>query len=489
MKRALALALLLACSSSGGSSTAVNAPAGPEQVTFPKSFFWGSATAGFQIEKGLDATDWGKWVTTPGKIRGGDQPDVGGPDALAHIDEDVALLTATHQNAYRFSIELARIYPTKESFDADQPDAAGVAAYDAVLAALAKANITPMVTLHHFAFPIWLADPSDPSKPQGWERDETIDAFATWCGRAAKRWGDRIEWWITINEPMVLPLAGYVQGSFPPGITLDFDRALLVGRNEVKAHAKCFDAIKASDASSKVSVAHHLRWVEPEDPANPDDVAAVSRVRYLNNEWFLDAIVKGDLDADVDGKLDGPNDKAADPALAHRADWLGINYYSVTSVSSSGLKLPIIDASVRNDHIPNDRPKTDFAWDIYPEGMRGVLNEVKPYGLPVIVTENGIADAPDANRARYVLEHAYEMALAIQDGVDVRGYVYWSLLDNFEWATGFCPKFGLHAVDPVTKQRTPRPSAKVFGDLAQSGTITRSQIAALPAYAPPGSCD
>jgi beta-glucosidase len=497
---AIALAALAAaaCSSSASDTPAqMNAPAGPDDVSFPKTFFWGSATAAFQIEKGLSNTDWGKWVATPGKIKNGDSPDVGGADALAHVDEDVALLVATHQNAYRFSIEWARVYPTKAAFDADQPDAAAVAAYDKVFAALASAKITPLVTLQHFSLPDWLSDPSKPDEPQGWERDETVTELATWCQRAAARWGGKVDWWATINEPMVAPIAGYVQGSFPPGVTLAFDRALLVGKNEARAHAKCFDAIKAADTidadgdgkASWVGIVHHLRAVEPEDPTNPEDVAGATRVRYLNNAWFLNATVRGDFDDDFDGKLDGPNDKTADPSLANRNDYLGINYYSATTVSSSGLKLPVIDASVRNDHIPNDRPKTDFAWDIYPEGMRIVLAEVKPYGLPILLTENGLADASDANRARFVLEHVYEMGLAKNDGLDIRGYFYWSLLDNFEWATGFCPKFGLHGVDPVTKARTARPSAQVYAKLASTGVVTRKDIAALPRYAPPGSCD
>jgi beta-glucosidase len=493
-----------ACSSDDGAdanadanANAPNAPAGPEQIAFPKGFFWGSATAGFQIEQGLGATDWGAWVRTPGKIKNGDAPDMGGPDALAHVDEDVALLVATHQNAYRFSIELARVYPTRAAFDADQPDPAGLAAYDKVFAALRAAHVTPLVTLQHFVFPDWLSDPSKPSEPQGWERDETVTAFATWCSRAAARWGGEVDWWATINEPMVAPLAGYVQGSFPPGVTLAFDRALLVGKNEARAHARCFDALKAADTvdadgdgkASEVGIVQHQRAVEPEDPSDPEDVAAAARVRYLNNDWILNAVVRGDWDDDFDGSLDGPNDRRGDPSLAGRSDYLGINYYTATSASAHGLKLPVIEASVRNDHLPTDRPKTDFAWDIYPEGMRVVLDEAKGYGLPILVTENGIADASDANRARFVLEHAYQIGLAIADGADVRGYFYWSLLDNFEWATGFCPKFGLNAVDPASKARSARPSAQIYGKLAASGVLARQDIAALPPYAPPGSCD
>jgi beta-glucosidase len=462
---------------------------GPAEVTFPSGFLWGSASAAFQIEKGLPNTDWGIWVKTPGKIKNGDDPDVGGPDALAHLDEDVKLLASVGQNAYRFSIEWARVYPTKDAFDQDQPDPAALAAYDKLLSLLRAANITPFVTLQHFTMPDWLADPRKPTELQGWERPESIDAFATWCGRVAKRWGADVEWWGTINEPVVVPLGGYVQGSFPPGLTLDLTRALTAAKNEARAHGKCYDAVKAADPGSRVGIVHHLRAVEPEDPNDPEDVAAAGRVRYVNNTWFLNAVVRGDLDDDFDGKLDGPKDVKADPALAGRSDYLGINYYSTTQVSSRGLKLPVIDASVRNDHIPSDRPKTDFAWDIDAKGFRVVLDEAKVYGLPIVVTENGIADVKDVNRSRFLLEHLYELGRAKADGIDVRGYFYWSLLDNFEWASGFCPKFGLAAVDPATKARTLRASARTYEAIARSGKVLRADVASAAPYAAPTPCD
>lgn len=486
---ALALVALFACSSDEGETTP---PAydGPESVTFPAGFLWGSATAAFQIERGLSNTDWGIWAATPGKIKGGDHPDRGGADALAHVDEDVGILKATNQNAYRFSIEWARIYPTREAFDADQPDPAGIAAYDALLSALRAAGITPLVTLQHFSLPDYLSDPRKPEEPQGWERPETIDAFATWCGRVAARWGGDVEWWATINEPIMAPLGGYVQGSFPPGLVLKIDRALAVAKNEARAHAKCFDAIKAADPQSKVGIVQHVRDVEPADPEDPADLAAAERVRYVNNLWILNAVVRGDWDDDFDGSYDGAGDRRADPALAGRSDYIGINYYSAVTASARGLVLPVVNASIRVDRLLTDRPKTDFLWDIYPEGLRHCLAEVKPYGLPLLITENGIADSKDQNRARFVLEHLYVLGRAMkEDGVDVRGYFYWSLLDNFEWASGFCPRFGLYAVDRTTAAREGRPSARVYADVARTGEVTRAAIDAEPPYAEPATCE
>jgi beta-glucosidase len=492
--RLLALAVVASCNEG---DTLAPRDSGPSEVTFPEGFMWGSAAAAFQVEKGLGNTDWGIWVKTPGKIKNGDDPDVGGPDALAHIDTDVALLKAASQNAYRFSIEWARVYPTRDAFDADQPAADAIASYDALFAALRAAGVRPMVTLQHFTLPDWLSDPRKPDEPQGWERQQTVDAFAVWCARAAGRWGKDVDWWATINEPLVAPIAGYVQGSFPPGLTLKIDRALTVGRNEVVAHARCFDAIKTADtvdtdgdgSPSQVGIVQHMRAVEPEDPEDPADVAAAERVRYVNNLWFINAVVRGDWDDDFDGRLDGPNDRRADPALANRSDWLGINYYSALTASARGLVLPVVNASIRQDQLRTDRPKTDFHWDIYPEGLRIVLEEVRPYAKPIVITENGIADSGDRNRGRFVLEHLFQLGLARDAGIDVRGYFYWSLLDNFEWAHGFCPRFGLHTVDRITAARAARPSAQVYANVARTNKVTRADIDGQPPYGPPSYCD
>lgn len=474
MKRA-ALVLLVACASDQPTA---------EEVTFPPDFLWGSASSAFQVEKGLSNTDWGIWVKTPGKIKNGDDPDVGGPDALAHVDEDVALLQATSQNTYRFSIEWARVYPTRAAFDADQPDPAAIAAYDKLFAALRAAGIRPMVTLQHFTLPDWLSDPRKAEEPQGWERQETVDAFGVWCARAAGRWAAEIDWWVTINEPVVAPLAGYVAGNFPPGLILNFDRALAVLRNEVRGHAKCFDAVKSVDPTSMVGIVQHQRAVEPASPDDEADVAAATRVRYVNNLWVLNAVVRGDWDEELDGNLDGPADRRADPALANRSDFLGINYYSALTASSRGIVLPVVNASIRQERLLTDRPKTDFSWDIHPAGLRVVLEEVRAYSKPIVITENGLADSTDKNRARFILEHLLELGRARASGLDIRGYIYWSLTDNFEWAAGFCPRFGLHGRDRIA-----RPSAASYAEVAKTGKLTRATIDALPPYSAPVVCE
>ncbi len=396
-----------------GGDTGADVDAGPplpSEVTFPAGFLWGTATAAFQVEKDDVNTDWEVWTTMTGKIAHGDNPNDGGDDALDHIDDDVALMTSEGLTAYRFSIEWSRIYPTEGAFLFDQPDPNAIAAYDALLQKLRAAHITPMVTLNHFALPSWLSEPTEPSQPQGWERPETSEQFVTFCQRMGARWGKNVDYWITLNEPINLALGGYIQASFPPGVVLDFDRGFTALRAEARAHAACYDALHATDTidadgdgkAALVSYAAHLRTFHPYYPDDPDDIAATQRVRYLANDWFLNAVVRGNWDDgfdDYDGGYSGPNDVVGDPTLVGRADYIGVNYYSDTIISASyGLVLPVINASILEAALPTPRPKTDFDWDIYPAGFGTVLDEAAGYGLPLIVTENGVADRSDVMR-------------------------------------------------------------------------------------------
>lgn len=486
---------VLACSSACTNAPTVDLKP-KSDVTFPATFLWGSATAGFQVERGLAHTDWWHWATDGHHIKNDDHPDRGGPDALNHIAEDVAALRATKQNAYRFSIEWARVYPTRDSFDKDLPDAAALASYTQLFEALRAAQIHPVVTLQHFALPDWLSDVTRPDDPQGFERPETPSLFAEWAGRMAARFGSYVDTWVTINEPLNLALGGYVQGSFPPGRLLAMDRAFRMARGTAEAHARAYDAIHARDTAdadgdgkaARVSMAFHLRTFHPADPDFPDDVTAANRVRYIWNEWLPNIVLYGNVDADLDGNLDGPSDVKASSTLGGRLDYFGMNYYSDTMIAAhAGLVVPVIDASVLQDNLPTGRPRSDFGWDIYPEGFGTVLRSLTRYKLPIIVLENGIADASDQNRTRFLAEHLYELGRAIQDGVPIAGYMHWSLLDNFEWATGYCPKFGFFGVDPNTGARTARKSAFFYRDVIQRARLSPSDVDGTPAYRTPNT--
>ena len=318
--------------------------------------------------------------------------------------------------------------------------------------------------------------------------------FTRWCTFAAARWGSLVDWWATINEPLPFVLGGFVDGAYPPGDLLDVSRAIAVVKDEARAHAACFDAIHAADTidadgdgkAAWVSVAKHQRTFHPYDPTDPDDAPAAARVDYIWNQWFLNAIVRGDWDDDLDGSYTSPGDVQGEPTLVGRADYVGVNYYSDTLVSAHhGLVLPVIDAAIYQADLPTGRPKTDFGWDIYPEGFGAVLDETAAYGLPMVVTENGLADAPDANRARFLLEHLYQLGWAMQRGDRVLGYFHWTLVDNFEWDSGYCPRFGLFSYDASTGARSAKGSLATYTSIIQSGRVTTAAVDAAAPYAPP----
>jgi beta-glucosidase/6-phospho-beta-glucosidase/beta-galactosidase len=432
-----------------------------------------------------------------GKIANGDSPNVGGPDALDHIPDDVANMKSAGLTAYRFSIEWGRLYPTLADFMNDTPDPTAVTAYDTLLSTLKSAGITPLVTIDHYTLPDYLADVTMTSSPYGWENAQTGTLFAQLCTRMGARYGDRVDAWLTINEPLNLALAGYLQGSFPPGLVLATDRTEAVVKAQALAHVACYDALHAADTvdadgdgkAAVVSLALNMAAINPYDPTQPDDVTAVARTDYIYNQWFWNVVVKGNWDDDLDGTLTGPNDKTGDPTLSGRADFLGVNYYQQVLISAHhGLIVPIINAAIYEADLPTPQPKTDFGWDIYPEGFGRVLDEAATYGKPIIVTENGIADHADVMRARFIAEHLFQLGWANQRGDDVVGYFHWALVDNFEWASGYCPHFGLFSYDTTTGARTARASLATFSSVISTATLKLSDIAALPAYGSPTVC-
>lgn len=462
----------------------------PASVTFPATFLFGSASASQQVETGL-ATDWVAWAALPGKTASGDTPDKG-PDFFAHMAGDVQLMKDGKLGTYRFGIELARLYPTRASFDADMPDADGVKKYDALLDALKAAGVVPMVTLNHFAWPTWMSDVSKQGEKQGWERDDAVTVFTEFSKRVATRWGSKVDWWVTVNEPNVQSVIGYLLGTWPPGVS-DADRVALVQRQQVFAHAKAYDAIHAADTvdadgdgkAAMVSMALHQRVYLPKDPEDADDQAVADHATYFWNYWYLNALTKGDLDADFDEKLDGPNDKKGAAELANRLDYIGLNYYGYSIVAAKSAKLPYLGRQPGQMNLPSSYPKTAMGWDIYPQGFGEVLDQAKAFGVPIFITENGVAAEPDEpTRARFIAEHLFEVGWAIARGADIRGYAHWALTDNFEWQSGYCPKFGLYTIDysKPDKPRMPANGRDQLAKIATERTLSQAAIDALPAY-------
>jgi beta-glucosidase/6-phospho-beta-glucosidase/beta-galactosidase len=479
MRRALALALV-ACGGGGSGPDA-----GP---SFPAGFVWGTAVAPYQVEGGLHATDWYAWEAVCRSCSTDHADD--GPDFWDHYAEDLDAAAALHTNAIRLGIEWARVFPTRTAFP-DRPDAAAVARYHQILAAARARGLRVMVTLHHFSTPAWLADVSQPNQPFGWERDETPALFAAWAGFCAREFGADVAWWATVNEPIAFIAAGWLGGVFPPGRFGDHAGGVTVMHRVARGHALAYDAIHAVIPDAQVGLVTHNRVFRAKDPASANDVRAAAATDRFNNRWLLDALVTGTLDEDFDGVADGP----PDPTLAGRMDFIGLNYYGLSLVHFVSDSLtPFIGLTymVDLDRFGVPGAITDYGATIYPDGLQVVLDELAPYHRPILITENGLADASDGQRPRFLVEHLGALAAAIGRGADVRGYFHWSLIDNFEWAGGYCPRFGLYHVDygDPARPRTPGKGAEVYRRIIDANGVPASMLAEFPSYPPAGkSCD
>ena len=452
----------------------------------PPDFYWGTATAAHQVEGFNTQNDWYLWEMIPGKIDNGDLSGAA-VDHYHRFDEDFTLAQQMGHNAYRFSIEWSRIEPSRDSYD---PMA--IAHYHEVLASLKRHGLTPFVTLHHFTNPLWILNPLRPDTDlDGWRSQDTVEEFVEFCADMAVEFGRQVDFWITINEPMVVVNGTYFQGGYPSDLEpFHLEEGRLAAFNLFKAHAAAFHRIHALDTwdadgdgrPALVSSAKHMRIMKPKNENSPWDVEGARQVDYVFNQVFFDVLHDGMVDADLDGDYDSPGTNPPEgfyPELAHTLDYIAVNYYSRDVVTG----LPFIPY-VKG--IPEDNPDpavehNEMGWEIYPQGFYEVLKRLGEYGLPVIVTENGIPDIDDDQRPLFLVEHLDAMFKAMEEGVDVKGYLHWSLMDNFEWAEGFWPRFGLLAVDYDTLARTKRPSADLYSEIIQAGRITeevRSRVGA-----------
>jgi beta-glucosidase/6-phospho-beta-glucosidase/beta-galactosidase len=506
---------------------------------FPPGFLWGTAIAAFQTEMGGGApndtnTDWWVWVRDPANVTAGrvsgDLPE-NGPGFYDRFDSDARMAHGQlRTNAMRLSIEWSRVFPTSTvGVDASGgytpavlaaldalADPAEVAHYREVLASLRARGLEPMLTLNHFTLPLWLHEPigvrdafagrnpfTDPVPPgltrAGWLDPAIVDEFAKFAAWAGWKFGDQVDLWCTINEPVVVLVSGFVNaagvgGNFPPGV-FSLPAVVAVIPQLVAAHARAYDALHATDTADAdgdgvpvlAGPVHNMAAFHPANPALPLDVTGAAHAEYLFDRVFLNAVTTGAFDANLDGDTTDPGEQR--PDLAGRADFIGVNYYQRTRVTglpaSLSPSIPLFDfvptISYQTPQNPSAPPCpttcTDFGWEIYPPGLREVLAIAGGFSVPVYITENGIADAADTKRAQYIYDHLSTLQQAIVDGVaDVRGYFHWSLVDNFEWTSGYYPKFGLESYDPVTGRRRRRQSATVLRSIARHDGITSGFI-------------
>lgn len=426
---------------------------GPDEVvaTFPRDFLWGSATAAHQVEGNNTNADWWDWEQAghcKNSQRSGDACD-----QYRRFRDDFALLRQLHHNAHRLSVEWARIEPQPGEFDP-----AALDHYRAVLGTLRDVGIEPVVTLHHFTNPRWLASRG------GWASPEVVSLFERYVDHIVEALGDLAELWVTINEPNFFATAAYLQGQFPPGQSNPITLARVVG-NLVRAHGRAYQAIHQRRPAARVGVAHHWRLFDPYRPV-PGDRLVASLRDALFNRAFPRAL--------ADGVLSFPFGYGqVIPEARDSQDFFGLNYYTREfDAFDPGRPLDLFAREV-----VTDAPRDACGAEIYPEGFERVLCEAAGYGKPILVTENGVADQDDELRPAFLVDHLLALHRAMRSGVPVLGYLHWTSLDNFEWVEGFNLRFGLIHVDFATQERRVKPSGRLYAEICRTGTITAEQVA------------
>ena len=484
-------------------------------LSFPDGFAWGVSTAGFQSEMGGNApldvnSDWWQWTHDPANSflfgwKGALPED--GPGAYVQYPTDIGLAEdGVAANAFRMSIEWSRIFPnstagvdvsggitedTLRRLDA-LADADEVAHYAEVLDAMRAAGLDPLLTVNHFTVPLWIHDPAasrlqalfggTPQGAAGWLSTATVTEFEKYAAYLAWKFGPQVTHWVVLNEPVNSMMTSYyaipLATNFPPALFRP-DLAAIGLRNEAAAYSGSYDLIHRFDPDAEVGFALNMYSWRGANPANPADQQAAAAFSDFYNRWFPDAVLRGEVDANFDGVISADE---VHPELAGKADFFGVNYYSQGLVipypGPPDPALPVVTGYPQYSPLINvvvggcpAAECTDTAQIIYPAGLREVLDIANSYGVPLWVTENGLADAADSQRASYLVRHLAVINKAIADGMDVGGYTTWALTDNLEWVLGYAPRYGLYSYDPVTLERTPRPSVGVVREIFSGNEI------------------
>lgn len=404
--------------------------------TFPESFLWGTSSAAHQVEGDNRNNDWWEWEQEPGHIANGDRSGIA-TDHYHRYREDFALLRELNQNAHRLSVEWSRIEPSEGVFDAQQ-----IRHYRDVLGELREQGMLPMVTLHHFTSPLWFA------RKGGWRSSDAHRAFLPFVNRVVDELGDLVGMWCTINEPSIYSAQGWITGEFPPGRHGDIATQLRVANNLHRAHELAYAAIKRRRPDSPVGLSHHKFLFMPASSRVLNRMAT-GAAQLVMDRWPVSRVRLRRI-------------------VEATSDYIGVAHYWA-QLAAFDPRRPG-DLFVRRFNPPGAQV-TDMGWASSPAWMRDVLGELKRYGKPVYITENGIAASDDRVRESYLTGILANVHSAIQDGVDVRGYFHWTNTDNFEWARGYSVQFGLIAVDRKTLERTIKPSGRLYARIASQNSL------------------
>jgi beta-glucosidase len=418
------------------------------------TFLWGAATSSHQIEGENRHNDWWHWEQQ-GHIEGGVRSGRA-TDHWNRFREDLQLAASLGLTSYRFSIEWSRLEPEPGRWDRAATDW-----YRELIAECLKLGLTPMLTLHHFTSPQWFAEKG------GFTWDQAPQRFAEYTRYVARELGAHVPLWCTINEPMVL-VAGTYLGTFMPPARFSPREASLACHGLLKSHALAYDILHSElKGPVEVGIAHNMLDFMPDRSWHPIERLLASVFRRFYNRSWLDAVTGHKQHFGVPGLVPYAA-QVAEARGRKTCDFIGVNYYTKAYVQwrprdaapGRPADLPIGLAFARRKE-----EASDVEWAVHPEGFYRVLRFAGRYGLPIYVTENGIADREDRLRPGYLRSHLAAVARAIRDGTDIRGYYYWSLLDNFEWIKGFGPRFGLYRVDYATFERQETASAALLREI------------------------
>ena len=420
-------------------------------MKFPKSFYWGTATASHQVEGGCVNNNWHAWEHNKddqGKSRIKDNQKSGlACDHWNRYQNDINLIKSLGITHYRLSLEWSKIQPSKNEYNEDVIDH-----YIDVVDCLLNENITPVITLHHFTNPIWFEDLG------GFENENNIDYFVSFCKKIFPLFNQKVKIWCTINEPEVYAVMGYFVGVFPPG-NKSPQLAVEVLKNLLIAHTRVYHVLKEMPYGNtcKIGLVKNIMQFDPYRRWHLLDWIVCHITNKIYNGIALSYLKTGKININYPffARLTYSSENAA---LA--TDFFGLNYYSHNHLKFKFDKYEFFE----NKYMKNDI-MTDMPYTIYAEGFYRAIKDAQKIGKPIIITENGIADGKDDRRSIFIQRYIYAMYRALQEGANIQGYFYWSLMDNFEWAEGYDMKFGLYEVDFKTQERTLRKGAKAFVDI------------------------
>ncbi len=424
---------------------------------FPPNFRWGVATASHQVEGDNKRNQWWNWEQQPGRIAEGHRSGLA-CNWWQNAEADFDYAMSMGLTSLRLSIEWSRVEVAPGEIDTTALDR-----YREMLQALKDRGITPMVTLHHFSDPLWLAQKG------GWSNPAVISYFSHYVEQVVQALGEFATCWCTLNEPNVYASLGYIRGVFPPG-EQNIKKAALVLRHMLQAHAAAYKLIHRLQAAASVGLAHNIRFFDPVNPRSPRD-RMVARIQDL---WFNRTTTA----AIWNGIWLPPVGYGPAFGMRHTLDWIGLNYYTRDLIAYDKNAGP---GYGRVERTPDAELMDGGYGEFYPEGLARALRRLARLGIPIHITENGIPDTDDDQRPRALLLHLYHLWRALQGNIPVQSYHHWTLVDNFEWAEGWTLPFGLIEMDLRTQKRKSRPSADLYAAIARGNAITPELI---DAYAP-----